>query len=178
MAPSATFTIEPLGPSHDRAAFSCGEQALDDYIRQQASQDAKRGVTRVFVAVETPATAGSPATTIAGYYTLSATSCAKADLPPALAKRLPHYLVPAAILGRLAVDQKHQGQKLGTFLLFDAFDRVVEASRLMAIHALIVDAKNAQVAAWYQKYGFQPFPTAPLRLFIPVATLAKAKSAP
>jgi GNAT superfamily N-acetyltransferase len=175
------FTIEPLGSTHDRAAFSCGEQALDDYIRQQASQDVKRGVSRVFVAVEAAATTGSPASTtlgIAGYYTLSSTSFGRADLSPALAKKLPHYPVPAAILGRLAVDQKHRGQKLGTFLLFDAFDKVVQVNRSIAIYALIVDAKNGNAAAWYQKYGFQPFFTTPLRLFVPVTTLAKARSAP
>lgn len=176
MALGATFTIEPLGPSHDRAAFSCGEQALDNYIRQQASQDVRRGVARVFVAVETAA-AGSP-TLVAGYYTLSAASFAKADLPQSLAKRLPHYPVPAAILGRLAVDRNHQGQKLGKLLLFDAFNQVVQANRRVAILALIVDAKNQSVATWYEKYGFERFPTSPLRLFIPVATLARASSIP
>ncbi len=90
--------IEPLGPHHDRASFSCGEPALDAYLQRQATQDIRRRVAQVFVLV------GETRERIAGYYSLSAASFEKRDLPAALAKRLPHYPVPAAVLGRLAVD--------------------------------------------------------------------------
>ena len=43
--------IEPLG-KHDRAAFSCGVAALDDWFRLRAGQDEKRNVARVFVAID------------------------------------------------------------------------------------------------------------------------------
>jgi len=42
--------IEPLG-KHDRAIFSCGVAALDDWFRLRAGQDEKRNVARVFVAI-------------------------------------------------------------------------------------------------------------------------------
>jgi predicted GNAT family N-acyltransferase len=105
---------------------------------------------------------------------LSATSFAKSELPPDLAKRLPHYPVPAAILGRLAVSQSLQKQGLGKFLIFDAFNRVVQTSQQLGIHALLIDAKYPHIVPIYTKYGFQPFPSTPLRLFISVKTLAKA----
>src|SRR3546814_13066829 len=60
---------------HDRAAFSCGAPELDRYIREHASQDVKRDVARVFVAVQ----AGAP--TLCGYYRLSAASFQRASLP-------------------------------------------------------------------------------------------------
>lgn len=85
------LVIEPLGSRHDRAAFSCGEPALDSYLQRQASQDIRRRVAQVFVAL------GDAPETIAGYYSLSAASFERDALPPALAKRLPHYPVPAAI---------------------------------------------------------------------------------
>jgi ribosomal protein S18 acetylase RimI-like enzyme len=174
MALGANLRIEPLGPSHDRAVFSCAEPALDNYIRHQASQDVRNRVTNVFVAVESFAPIPAP---ILGYYTLSSTSFSKADLPADIAKSLPHYPVPAAILGRLAVRSASQGQRLGTYLLFDAFARVIHVSQtMMAIHALIVDAKNHAAAAWYERYGFQRFPNIPLRLFISTATLVKANT--
>jgi GNAT superfamily N-acetyltransferase len=160
--------IAPLGPHHDRSAFSCGEPALDVYLQRQASQDVRRGLARVFVA------AGKTPETIAGYYSLSAASFARAELPAELAKRLPHYPVPAAVIGRLAVDRRYQGQRLGETLLLDGIRRVLRASVAIAIYAVIVDAKDERARTFYERYGFQPFPTAPRRLFLPLDTFVKA----
>ena len=61
---------------------------------------------------------------IAGYHTLSAADIPLTELPPDLTKRLPRYpTLPAARLGRLAVDQRYLGQKLGALLLADAVMR-------------------------------------------------------
>jgi GNAT superfamily N-acetyltransferase len=115
-------SIEPLGSHHDRATFSCGEPALDAYLARQATQDIRRRIARVFVLVgDTPAR-------VQGYYTLSAADFEKAELPPDMAKRLPHYPVPAAMLGRLAIDQSCQGHGLGETLLMDAIRRTLRAS--------------------------------------------------
>lgn len=161
------LVVEPLGPHHDRSSFACGEPALDAYLRRQAAQDVRRRVAQVFVAVgETP-------DRIDGYYTLSAASFAKDDLPPELAKRLPHYPVPAAVLGRLAVDRARQGTGLGEALLLDAIRRVLRASASLAVYALIVDAKNERARAFYERYGFRPFPDTPRRLFLPLETFEK-----
>ena len=161
------LVIEPLGSHHDRTAFSCGEPALDGYIRRQASQDSRRRVAQVFVAV-----ADRPGE-IAGYYTLSAASFEKDDLPAELAKRLPHYPVPAAVIGRLAVDHRSQGLGLGEILLFDAIHRVVRASNAIGVYAVVVDAKNDRAQAFYERYGFRHFPTISRRLFLPLQTFEK-----
>ena len=161
------LVIEPLGPRHDRASFSCGEPTLDSYIRRQASQDARRRVAQVFVA------AGEAPGEIAGFYTLSAASFEKDELPANLAKRLPHYPVPAVVIGRLAVDLRHRGRRLSEFLLLDAVRRVAHASIAIAVYAIVVDAKNARARAFYERYGFIPFPSAPRRLFLPMQTLEK-----
>jgi ribosomal protein S18 acetylase RimI-like enzyme len=161
------LVIEPLGSHHDRAPFSCGEPALDGYLQRQASQDIRRRVAQVFVAL------GDTPGKIAGYYSLSATSFDKDELPPAQAKRLPHYPVPAAVLGRLAIDRTRQGQGLGELLLLDAIRRVIWASATMAVHAVIVDAKNERAQAFYERYGFRPFTTEPRRLFLPLETFEK-----
>ena len=160
----APLTVEPLGPHHERASFSCGEPALDNYIRHQASQDARRRVARVFVA------SGDAPGRIAGYYTLSAASFEKDDLPAELAKRLPHYPVPAAVIGRLAVELRSQGGGLGEALLLDAIHRVVRAGDTIGVYAIVVDALHERAGAFYQRYGFMPFPSAPLRLFLPLRT--------
>lgn len=161
------LSIEPLGSHHARAAFSCGEPALDSYLQRQASQDIRRRVAQVFVAT------GSAPEEIAGYYSLSAASFAKDELPPAVAKKLPHYPVPAAVLGRLAVDLKYQGRKIGETLLLDAIHRVVRASTAIAIYAIVVDAKNDKARAFYERYGFRKFASERRRLFLPLETFQK-----
>jgi GNAT superfamily N-acetyltransferase len=160
--------VEPLGPHHDRAAFSCGQPALDSYLRQQASQDAKRRIARVFVAV------GDAPATIAGYYSLSAASFARSDLPPESAKKLPHYPVPAAIIGRLAVDQAYQRRGYGKFLLLDAAERVLHASAAVAVYAIIVDAKDEAARRFYERYGFIAFPSMENRLFLPLSVFQES----
>lgn len=160
--------VEPLSRGHDRAHFDCGEPALNDYLRRQATQDTRRGVSRVFCAHER----GS--SQVLGFYTLSATSFSKSHLPEAEAKRLPHYPIPAALLGRLAVDRSCQGQGLGKFLLFDALHRVLQAAETLAVYAVVVDAKNQDAIAFYERYGFIRFPDTASRLFIPIDTLRRA----
>lgn len=163
----APQVIEPLGSQHDRAAFSCGEPALDAYLQRQASQDIRRRVAQVFVAI------GDAPAKIAGYYRLSAASFEKDELPPALAKRLPHYPVPAAVLGRLAIDHGQQGRGLCETLLLDAIRRFVRASTVIAVYAIVVDAKNERARMFYERYGFQAFASASRRLFLPLETVEK-----
>ena len=134
-------SVDPLGPHHDRASFSCGEPSLDRYIHRQASQDARRRVARVFVASD------DPPERIVGYYTLSAASFEKDDLPIELAKRLPHYPVPAAVIGRLAVDLRSQGNGLGEVLLLDAICRVIRAGDTIGVYAVVVDALHDRASA-------------------------------
>ena len=134
--------VEPFGPQHDRASFSCGEPSLDRYIRRRASQDARRRVVRVFVA------SGDPSERISGYYTLSAAGLEKDSLPAELARRLPHYPVPAAVIGRLAVDLRSRGSGLGEALLLDAVRRVVRAGDTIGVYAVVVDALHDRASAF------------------------------
>lgn len=160
----APWRIVPLdSKAHDRATFSCGAPELDRYIRERASQDVKRDVARVFVALSSDS--------VSGYYSLSAASFQRDDLPDDQARRLPRYPVPAALLGRLAVDDGMKGRGLGTFLLMDALNRLLLATQTLAVHALIVEAKDDTGAAFYRKFGFLPFPDEGRRLFLPMATI-------
>ena len=161
--------IEPLG-KHDRATFSCGVTALDDWFRLRAGQDEKRNVARVFVAIDDQLG-------IVGFYSLSSFTLAVADLPPEQAKRLPRYdVIPAALIGRLARDERVRGEGVGAVLLADAVRRVIGAARSLAVFAIVVEATDEKAATFYRDFGFAPFPSRPLRLFMPASEAAEAVS--
>ncbi|MDB4981989.1 MAG: family acetyltransferase, partial [Myxococcales bacterium] len=145
-----TLSFGPLTKRHDRATFSSGSPTLDRWFRTQASQDEKRGVSRVVVATD--------ADGIAGFYTLSMFSVALDSVPPAVARRLPRYGdVPAALIGRLARAQRLAGTGVGELLVFNAFERISAATNSVAAFFIVVDAKDNRAATFYRRLGFVPF---------------------
>lgn len=164
---TARLHIEPFGSAHDRAAFSCGVEALDNYLHKQAGQDVKKRVAVVFVLTR-------DGKTVAGYYTLSQCSIELDAIPEDIARRLPKYpFVPATLIGRLAVSKEFRGRGLGESLLMDALKRCLSGSKQVASAAVIVDVKNDKAAAFYRKYGFLELPKVPNRFFLPMATVEK-----
>ena len=157
----SSYRIRPLEAAVDVGGFHCGQQPLDDYIRRYASQDVRRNVARVFVATD------SEPQRLAGYFTLCAGSVACSELPPALARKLPRYPVPIALIGRLAVDSSFQGKGLGSILLADACRKVAHAGAVLAVAGIVVDAKDAAAEAFYRHFGFVPLPGRPDRLLLP-----------
>ncbi len=163
------FRLAPLGAEHDRGSFRCGEEALDRYFQTQATQDIRRRIANCFVAVETAS--GE----VAAFYTIAAASIPLIDLPQEEAKRLPRYpTLPAVRIGRLAVDQGFQGRGLGGALIIDAARRSIQSPP--AVYALLVDAKNDEAAAFYQRHGFSPLIGQPRTLFLPLAAAQKVLS--
>lgn len=157
------YRIEPLA-EHDRSKFCSGEPALDRYFQTGARQDLRRKFTSAFVAVEEAG--GDPV----GFYTLSATSVLLDKLPADLAAKLPRYpLVPAVLIGRLAVDRECQGRGLGGELLFDALLRVLTSD--IGVYAAVVHPKNERARAFYARHGFQKLPETE-QMFLPLATVS------
>ena len=164
-----TWLIEPLGGRHDRAAFSCGKPALDRYLKNQAGQDAGRHIAAPFVLV---GRAGGRA--VLGYYTLSALGIDLGDLPEEVAKKLPQYpIVPATLLGRLAVDRRYRGQGFGEVLMMDALHRSFTQSSEIAAAAVLVDALDDDAWRFYRHFKFIPFPERRDRLFLPMKTVER-----
>ncbi len=155
------FVTEALRRDHPRDSFVSGLAALDRYLRELALQDVKRRVAGCYVAV-----AGEGE--VAGFYTLAATHVPMDALPPETTKKLPRYpVVPAMLMGRLAIASKYQRQGLGRALVADA---VIRTSSLgIGAFALIVDAKDKAVT-FYEANGFMLIPNEARRLFLPIAT--------
>lgn len=157
--------VEPLGPHHDRAGFECGVEPLDRYFRTQAGQDARKNVAAPFVLVR-------PDGTIAGFYTLSATAVRLGALPANTAKKLPRYpLVPAILLGRLAVDRRERGKGYGRFLLADALYRAARSE--IAAFAVLVETKDENARRFYERESFLSLPDRPTTLFRPMADIKR-----
>ncbi len=165
MTELVALVIEPLGKKHDRAAFSCGISELDRYLARQAGQDVRRRIARVFVCT------AEGTDTVLGFYTLSALAIDLSSLPEELSRKLPRHPVPCALIGRLAIDQSVRGHGLGRMLLADAIKRTMSASGILAIHAVIVDAKNNAAKQFYEGFGFAPVQDDPMRLFLPLGAI-------
>lgn len=159
------YNIVPLDSSHYRKDFDCGEPELNEYLRRFAGQHTRKNFSRTYVAVTADQT-------VIGFYTLSSAQINFTELTPEMRKGLPRYPIPAARIGRLAVDRSQQGQRIGETLLLDALYRCITISRDMGLVGVIVDAKHEPAQRFYMQYGFKPIPETPLTLFIPLKDIA------
>ena len=142
--------VEPLSQDHGRAEFSCGEESLDRYLKTQARQDARRRFNAVFVMVG----ADQP-TRILGYFSLSAYSLPREQIPEEIRNRLPrHDQVSAMLIGQFAVAREHQGRGLGAVLLDRALVRAYESADAVGASLVVVDALNDAAASFYRAFGF------------------------
>ncbi|MDD5058702.1 MAG: GNAT family N-acetyltransferase [Sideroxydans sp.] len=154
--------ILPLTGSHDRQEFDCGRPELNDWLCRIARQHQQKGLSKTFVAVLDEAPSA-----ICGYYALTLTEVDTRPLPEARRKKLPR-LIPGIRLGRLAVDTRFQGRRLGELLLVDAIERVRLIHQHAGVVGLFVDAIDDKAAAFYTHFGFEAFVDDPLKLFLPV----------
>lgn len=148
---------------HDRAGFSCGVPELDGYLQRLAGQHRRKGISTVFVLVDSAAPSE-----VLGFYTLSAAGVDAGEWREIDRKKLPRYPVPCFRMGRLACRADRQGQGLGRLLIACAVDRCLQARRQVAAYALIVDAKDASAAAFYRHYGFVACADTPMTLYLPL----------
>ena len=160
---TSPFRTERLG-KQNRSDFRSGVEPLDRYFRNQVGQDVRRRMAVCIVALEAETDA------LAGFYTLSAADIAVDAVPEQLTRKLPRYpTLPAARLGRLAVDERFRGRGLGGALLHDAVLRAVGTD--LGIHAMVVDAKDAAAEAFYRHHGFEAYGSTQGTLIAPLSRL-------
>lgn len=162
------WRIVPYDRQPGREDFRCGVEELDHYLRANAAQQVRRGLTALMVCEE------PSSRRIVGYYTLSSYKIVTDSFPADAKKGLPTF-VPATLLGRLAVDTEYHGQRLGATLLTHAMKRAADAAEVVALYALVVDAKDDAAKRFYRHFGFQEFADVPMRLFIPMRQLRAAR---
>ena len=149
---------------HDRNRFNCGIEALNNYLKVMASQQAKKDNTRTFVLED-----DNNSAYIIGFYTLTMTPIDLTALPDKLQKKH-QSSTSGGRIARLAVDERYKGKGFGEWLLIDALRKLLAASDSVAFPVVIVDAKDGAIH-FYERYGFQAFQDAENKLFITIADI-------
>jgi predicted N-acetyltransferase YhbS len=163
---SLTHPVPPIGaplklsPAHELSQFACGEPTLDDWLRRRALPNEASGSSRTYVVC-----VGQQ---VVGYYALANGAVTHTESPGRIKRNMPDP-VPVMVLGRLAVDQKFQGQGIGTGLLRDAVLRTIQAAEIAGIRAILVHTLSVAATRFYEKHGFVASPVDPLTLMITVA---------
>jgi GNAT superfamily N-acetyltransferase len=164
----AEWRIERLDRDHVREGFDCGKPSLDEFLRTLVGQYEKRNLGRTYVAIR------EGERRVLGYYTLASGSIDAGSLPAKQARKLPRHPVPVVLLARLAVDRSVRGKGLGGRLLRDALTRSLDLSESIGIHAVVVDAMDAEARAFYERFGFLPLTDDEMRLFLPMGSIRAA----
>ena len=169
----ARTLIEPFDPAkHDRAAFSCGVEQVDNYFKKTANKLAKAGNVRLFVMV-------APDGGLIGFYAINAHAVYYTDLPKKYARTRPsHGSIPAAYISMIGRDRRYAGSGYGGDLLVDALRRIAGAAENLGLAVVMLDVLDcgdpervARRKALYESYGFTSLPSKPLRMFLPLATV-------
>ena len=158
----------PILKEHQRKNFDCGYLSLNQYLKKYARQNHQKGIAKAFVA-----TRPDFPLKVEGYYTISSSIIEFAALPESDRQGMPKYPIPAALIGRLAVDNPAKGQGLGTELLVDALLRIIKVSQEIGVFAVRVDALDDSAKEFYLKHEFIPFQERPLSLFLPLETISQ-----
>jgi ribosomal protein S18 acetylase RimI-like enzyme len=145
--------------------FSCEVKELDEYLKRFAKGNHKKNIGKTFVLLKEEK--------VIGFYAISMSTIDFHQLSEDVRKGLPKYPIPVARIGRLAVDIEYQGKNIGKFLLMDAFERILDASRTVAAFAIVVDAKNEKSKKFYERFGFFSYDENALSLYIPIKTVEK-----
>ena len=169
--------IVPLDPkAHDRGAFSCGNEAIDRYLRMTAAQAAQFFKSGTFVLV-----AEDGSREILGFYTLSQHGYRDGEIDATTAKFLKIdklRVIPMILLGQLGISQEHQNKGLGKMLLWNSFERSFAISQAAGGVALITDPYDDAARQFYEKFDFQLLHEKPyLRLILAMRTIAEALKA-
>ena len=163
VTPGNLSAPEKLSPEPDLAAFDSGETVLNEWLRRRAAQNESSGASRTYVICTE--------TRVVGYYGLAVGAVTHEQAAGRIKRNMPDP-IPVIILGRLAVDRRFQGKRIGTGLLKDAVLRTLQAANIAGMRALLVHAISDAAKRFYEACGFMASPVDPMTLMI---TLVEAE---
>ena len=157
--------IEVLQDHHQKKSFNCGQDDLNKFIKQYASQHQKSGTSKTYVAID------DDTQQVRGFYCLSSTSIGFDGVDAVLTQRLPRYPLPCVVIGRFAVDQTAQGRGIGKVLLAHALKQVSKVAQIIGVNFVVIHAKDQKAMEFYQRFGFISLTSNPLTLIYPVSEI-------
>lgn len=152
--------------SHRLERFDCERAPLNDWLREHAGASEGR-TARTYVVCE--------GAEVVGYYCISNGSVERKALPTAMKKvqGLPRQ-IPVAIIGRLARDKRYKGTGLGKDLLSDALRRIISASEIIGVRAILVHALDEDAARFWRAAEFEECPIGSGTFYMPIETAIDA----
>ena len=150
--------IEVLQAHHQKKSFNCGQDDLNKFIKQYASQHQKSGTSKTYVDID------DDTQQVRGFYCLSSTSIGFDGVDAVLTQRLPRYPLPCVVIGRFAVDQTAQGRGIGKVLLAHALKQVSKVAQIIGVNFIVIHAKDQKAMEFYQRFGFISLTSNPLTL--------------
>jgi GNAT superfamily N-acetyltransferase len=160
---------EHLTAKHDVSTFDSGVPELDTWLKRRALQNETSGASRTYVV-----TAGDR---VVGYYALATGAVAQLQATGKVRRNMPEP-IPVMVIGRLAVDRRHQAQGLGSGLLRDALLRTLNAASIVGIRAVLLHAISGDAKRFYERAGFSASPVDPMTMMITLAEVDRAFRAP
>jgi len=149
---------QALGATHLLDEFACGEASLDEWLKRRAMINQLSGASRTFITADSQGR-------VFGYYAMAAGAVSHQMATGGVRRNMPDP-IPVMVLGRLAIDQRAQGIKLGAALLQDAVNRAVAVSQNAGVRALLVHALHDRAKRFYEYYGFQESPQHTMTLML------------
>ena len=143
----------PLADHHELSEFNSSVPKLNDWLRRRARANQVGGASRTFVVCEE--------NRVIAYYALASGAVKQPEAPGRFRRNMPDP-IPAAVLGRLAIDQSYQGRGIGRALVRDAGLRLLNAAEILGIRGVFVHAISNDARAFYQAVGFLPSPSDPM----------------
>lgn len=160
------FTPDRLGTEDDVSQFSCGNEALDAWLRRCRDAD-RAGTTRVYTWRDDDGR-------IVAYFATAPHLVHRADVPGALARGAPDN-IPGILIAKLALSEDLHGRGLGGALLADALEVCLAAIRTAGGRLVIVEAIDDQAQKFYEHLGFVGLSEDPRRLlYIKASSVAKS----
>jgi GNAT superfamily N-acetyltransferase len=148
---------EPLTSDHIPTGFQCQHASLSDWLIKRALANQNNLASKTFVVTD--------GERVVGYYALASGSVALESAPGAIRRNMPAPM-PAIVLGRLAVDDRHQRQSLGRSLLKDATLRAIGAAETVAARVLLCHSIDEAAKAFYIANGFAASTVDPLMVML------------
>jgi GNAT superfamily N-acetyltransferase len=160
---SLSIEIVPFSRQVSRDDFWCGNEVLDNWLKQFAGQNEDRFRSRTFFAIDLESNQ------LLGYYTAVFTSLDGGVQLEGLP--VSNYKRPAYLIARLAVDQRFQNLGVGKFLLSDALTKAIQASDVAGLEMVLVDAKDNSAITFYGRFGFTRLDAQSRRMYATIRLL-------